>query len=41
MEQSIKDAPCARLEPTNREILQAMLVFLKAQGTLIEIRLAG
>jgi hypothetical protein len=28
-------------EPTNREILQAMLVLLKAQVALIEMRLAG
>jgi len=41
MEQNIKDAPSARLEPTNRDILEAMLVLLKAQVALIEMRLAG
>jgi len=57
MEQNIKDAPSATLqpctqcnpksvpstpvEPTNREILQAMLVLLKAQVALIEMRLVG
>ena len=29
------------IQPTNREVLQAMLVLLKAQAALIEMRLAG
>lgn len=38
---NLKGIPNKPVEPTNREILQAMLVLLKAQVALIEMRLAG